>query len=133
MFPAFLFGAVLSYTFTHSHSSNKEEHALADEVREMQLEFYRYYLVNDECPQDLKFLSDTSKEVLEVYSENFKWNEDKYELSVTYMEPVTYRSSLNKVTFGLLGSSWTALGSVVGGEETIKNNAPLYKDAGILY
>lgn len=102
--------------------SDGEAHPLEDEWKEIEREFYRYYLLEGKVPEDLGFLSEESKQIMEIYQSQFEWDGMKKTLALTYLEPVTMWVGLRPVS--TLGSTITP--------GMIANNSKLCKEAGSL-
>lgn len=102
--------------------SDGEAHPLEDEWNAIAREFYRYYLLEGKVPEDLGFLSEESKQIMEIYQSQFEWDGRKKTLALTFLEPVTMWVGLRPVS--TTGSKITP--------ETIANNSKLYKEAGRL-
>ena len=104
--------------------SEAEAYPLEDEWTEIQKEFYRYYLIEEKLPEDLGFLSPKSKQIIEIYSDQFKWDAEKNTLSLTLLEPVTQRMGLLRKKYTMTGTSLTP--------DIIENNSKTHKRSGKL-
>ena len=51
--------------------SDGEAHPLDDEWEAIEREFYRYYLLEGKVPEDLGFLPEESKQIMEIYQSQF--------------------------------------------------------------
>jgi len=111
--------------YSLKEKSEAETYPLEEEWTEIQKEFYRYYLIEEKLPEDLDFLSKKSKQVIEIYSDQFTWDEEKNTLSLTLLEPVTQRMGLLREKFTMTGTSITP--------EMIENNSKIHKKSGKLY
>ncbi len=104
--------------------SEEEAYPLEEEWAEIQKEFYRYYLIEEKLPEDLDFLSEKSKRIIEIYQDQFKWDEENNTLTLTLLEPVTQRMGLLREKYTMTGTSITP--------DIIKNNSKIYKESGKL-
>ena len=86
--------------------------------------FYRYYLIEGNLPDDLDFLSKKSKQIIKIYSEQFKWDAEENTLTLTLLEPVTQRMGLLREKYKMSGTSLTP--------DMIEHNSKIAKRSGKL-
>lgn len=115
--------ALATLLFTLKESNEQERHPLETEWTRIQNEFYRHYLVQKKHPTDLDFLSDASKDIIEIYKDQFRWDSDERTLHLTYSEPV-------KMRLGFFRQA-TALGTSIS-PNSVEHNAKLLQQAGKL-
>ena len=101
--------------------------------RDLKCEVYSEYLRIGDLPDNLDFLSDQSKALLaEPNGISAVWNETEKSLHYEYEKPQEVNVSLlNLLSFGLVQTGDKSVGEGVY-EESIRHNAPLYRDAGLL-
>ncbi len=108
----------------HMYLEKREEERfpMEDEFSILAKEFYRYYLINQEFPTDLSFLSETSKQILQIHSDQFTWKGPEEGLHLEFQTP-------QKIGWR---NQWEMKGLTIS-PKTIDNNANLFRDSGILF